>query len=121
MLLRPRLVIALLLSLSLSLLAAWVMAQEGGVVPQPTEPPRETTATPSGNYVSVDARLAYVRSGPGRSYDILGQLVPGQRVVPVSRDVSGNWILIRYKDEDQALMALPGLRATWCVGLTLSA
>jgi len=98
---RARLILAFILIDLLGGLITWALAQ--GQDPTPSDDGLQVpaSATPIGNYVAVEARLAYVRSGPGRDYATLGQLKPGQLVVPISRDTSGDWILILYRDEAQ--------------------
>lgn len=56
------------------------------------------TLTPDGSWVDVGERGAFVRSGPDYSYPELGTLQSGAIVEPVSRDVNGAWVLIRFED-----------------------
>lgn len=56
------------------------------------------TETPTGDYILVNAQSAYVRAGPGRTYLRLGQLYGGDPVVPVGRDETTDWIMIRFAD-----------------------
>jgi uncharacterized protein YraI len=44
-----------------------------------------------------------VRSGPGTTYDSLGQMDAGVKVQVVARDVSGSWFLIIYPASSQGL------------------
>jgi len=75
---------------------------EPDVTPFADAPPSATpfilTPTPPANYVDVDAGSAFVRAGPGRGYLRLGQLLPGEPVEPVSRNLDGSWIMIRFVD-----------------------
>ncbi|MGB1288699.1 MAG: SH3 domain-containing protein [Aggregatilineales bacterium] len=52
--------------------------------------------------ISGDAETALVREGPGRGYPKLGELPPGARVDPVSRNADTSWMLIRYSNEETA-------------------
>lgn len=58
------------------------------------------TFTPVGNWVQLDndAQSGFVRAGPGRTYLRLGQLFTGDVVEPVSQNVDGSWIMIRFGD-----------------------
>lgn len=55
------------------------------------------TETPTGDYVSVNARSAFIRAGPGRTYLRLGQVYPGDPLAPLSRNEDATWILIPYR------------------------
>lgn len=59
-----------------------------------------TESAPIGFVLLEGADVAFVRSGPGRGYEILGELPPGQLVEPVSRNVNTDWIMIRYEDTE---------------------
>lgn len=59
------------------------------------------TATYSASYVDIDAEYAYIRSGPARSYEIVGQIAPGELIeIPIGRTDDSEWILFQYEDED---------------------
>lgn len=78
------------------------------VLPPNVTPTASASATPApavaedsplvGSVLLNDADRAFVRSGPGRGYSRLGQLMPGALVEPVSRNEDGSWIMIRFKD-----------------------
>src|SRR5262249_15512589 len=62
--------------------------------PVPTSTPT-LTFTPT---VSVVIGLdVYVRGGPGRQYVPVGHLVLGDKVTPLSRNATADWVLITYK------------------------
>jgi uncharacterized protein YraI len=63
--------------------------------PAPAVPEDSTLA---GFVLLNDADRAFVRSGPGRGYSRLGQLMPGALVEPVARNEDGLWIMIRFRD-----------------------
>ncbi len=73
-----RLIIVLILTL-LSASLAWA---------------QEPTPTPLGSYVI--GRDIYVRSAPTEQSLPVGRLVAGDRVYPLNRSQSGNWVLIQY-------------------------
>lgn len=59
------------------------------------------TASPAQGFVLPgDADRAFVRSGPGRGYGSLGQLLSGTLVEPFARNEDTSWILIRYKNAE---------------------
>lgn len=64
----------------------------------PTRTPFIFTPTPPGNWINVGPRGAFIRSGPGLTYGILGELVDGDPVAPFGRDEDTDWILIRFGD-----------------------
>lgn len=64
-----------------------------------TATPFIPTETPLANYVLIDANTAYVRAGPGRTYERIGQLTAGAFVEnPVGRNENSTWILFHYGD-----------------------
>lgn len=63
-----------------------------------TATPFFPTETPTGNYVRVTVNSAYIRAGPSVNYPRLTQLLPGDAVDPVGRNVDTSWILIRLGD-----------------------
>lgn len=68
------------------------------VSPDPTTTPFIPTATPPSNYVNVGERGAFVRVGPGLTYDVRGYLLDGDAIDAVGRSESTDWILIRFED-----------------------
>ncbi len=77
-------------------------ALEAGITPSPsgvTNTPFFPTSTPADNYISVSAVSAYVRSGPGRTYLRLSQLLPGTIIEPVGRNADSSWVLLRLPDD----------------------
>jgi uncharacterized protein YraI len=72
-----------------------------------TQPLRLLSPTPAAaqGFVLVSDSVALVRSGPTRGYPRLGQLNPGALVEPVSRNQTGDWILIHFPDP---ITNLPG-------------
>jgi len=75
---------------------------EADLTPSPfpgliTATPFIPTPTPAGNYVLVNANSALIRSGSGRTYSRLGQLLPGAPVEPLGRSADTEWILIRFQ------------------------
>ena len=74
----------------------------GDITPTPlveiTNTPFIPTSTPQGNYANPEtAQSVYVRAGPGRNYLRLGQLRPGETVIPVARNEEITWIMIRFQ------------------------
>ena len=74
--------------------------------PLPTIDPNILSATPVIqtptqilSYVLIEAENAFIRSGPGRSYDVVGQ-IPSQGTItyPVGRTEDADWILFQYND-----------------------
>jgi len=76
--------------------------------PLPTVDPAVLSATPfiptatrMFSFVVVDVDGAFVRSGPGRTYDIIDVIPPDYRIEnPVGRDEETNWILFQYTADD---------------------
>lgn len=64
----------------------------------PTPPSFLPTATPSESYVFITAGSAFIRAGPGQGYLRLGQLLNGDLVEPVGRNVNASWVMIRFED-----------------------
>ena len=77
-----------------------------GITPTPvatlTATPFTPTEEPPIGFILLNdgATSAVVRSGPGRGYQMLGELISGELVVPVSRNSDNSWILIRFADEE---------------------
>ncbi|MBN2305718.1 MAG: SH3 domain-containing protein [Anaerolineae bacterium] len=69
-------------------------------IPQPQyyNTPGGPTQTPNRSWVRVDTEGAYVRSGPGRGYVVIGSLFIGDVIDPVAHDEALDWVLIRYGD-----------------------
>ena len=63
-----------------------------------------TTSSGSGT-VSVTSDYLNVRSGPGTSYDILGQLSGGQSVQTAGQSTDGAWWKISYNGQDAYIYA----------------
>jgi uncharacterized protein YgiM (DUF1202 family) len=53
------------------------------------------TETPTGNWIDVGEMGAFVRTGPGLTYSIYGELQDGTTVIPVGRTSDSTWILLR--------------------------
>ncbi len=73
------------------------------ITPSPPVTPTFVMLTPTesagqGFVLPGDADRAFVRSGPGRGYESLGQLLSGTLVEPFARNEDTSWILIRYKN-----------------------
>ena len=76
--------------------------------PLPTIDPAILSATPviftptrSVNYVLIDADKAYIRSGPGRTYDVIGQILSEESIeYPIGRTEDSVWVLFQYEDEN---------------------
>lgn len=65
----------------------------------PSATPRfVATNTPDANWVNVGEEGAFLRSGPGQRYQVVGFLYAGALVEPVSRDIDNGWVLIRTAD-----------------------
>jgi len=59
------------------------------------------TATRIISFVYTDIDGAFVRSGPGRTYNILDVIPPDTRIEnPVGRDADTDWVLFQYVDEE---------------------
>ena len=63
------------------------------IAAQTTPTPEPTSIPPYSVVVGADI---YVRGGPGRQYPPVGQLVLGEVVRAVSRNLDGDWVLIIY-------------------------
>lgn len=60
------------------------------------------TATRLSSFVLIDAENAFIRSGPGRTYDILGQISSGTPIEnPIGRSENNEWVLFQYEDEER--------------------
>jgi len=76
--------------------------------PLPTIDPAILSATPfiptptrTISFIITDIDGAFIRSGPGLTYNIFDVLPPDYRIEnPVGRDEDTNWILIQYIDND---------------------
>lgn len=82
-------------------LSAFTMAarvQAGPLEQHPTVSIPTVTGTPRGAYITVpiDQQLIYVRSGPGRSYPIIGILVTGDTTGALAFSAQGEWVEIIY-------------------------
>ncbi|NWG17339.1 MAG: SH3 domain-containing protein, partial [Chloroflexi bacterium] len=75
------------------LVLAWCLVTGMGVRAQ-TIPTLTPTPTPTAS--EIIAEDVIVRGGPGRDYPRVGRLTLGRYVFPVSRDETGDWVLIRY-------------------------
>ncbi|MBW4436098.1 MAG: SH3 domain-containing protein [Pleurocapsa minor GSE-CHR-MK-17-07R] len=65
----------------------------------PSATPRfAATNTPNANWVNVGEEGAFLRSGPGQRFPVVGFLDAGALVEPVSRDIDNGWVLIRTAD-----------------------
>jgi len=74
------------------------------ITPSPVGPPTNTpffpTNTPSAPYIDlVDADVAIVRAGPGRTFLYLGVLRPGDEIEVVGRNENASWLMIRFAYE----------------------
>lgn len=56
----------------------------------------EPDATPTPDASSVIQEDIFVRGGPGRDYLPVGKLLAGDRVRPLSRNATSDWVLIAY-------------------------
>src|SRR5215813_2994258 len=84
----------LLFAFGLFMVACALIAAQTTPTPVPTSTPT-LTFTPT---VSVVIGLdVYVRGGPGRQYVPVGHLVLGDKVTPLSRNATADWVLITYK------------------------
>jgi uncharacterized protein YraI len=68
---------------------------EAGSNNPPTETPLPPSATPSLPNGTVTAQIN-IRTGPASSFDSLGLLNPGDRVLITGRTLNGNWLQIEY-------------------------
>jgi len=60
--------------------------------------PGGPTYTPNANWVDVGVDGAFVRSGPGQGYSVIGTVFTGDVVDPVAHDTEVDWVLIRFGD-----------------------
>ncbi|MEB2286621.1 MAG: SH3 domain-containing protein [Anaerolineae bacterium] len=60
--------------------------------------PGGPTYTPNANWVDVGVEGAFVRSGPGQGYSVIGTVFTGDVVDPVAHDADEDWVLIRFGD-----------------------
>lgn len=60
--------------------------------------PGGPTYTPNANWVDVGVDGAFVRSGPGQGYSVIGTVFTGDVVDPVAHDADVDWVLIRFGD-----------------------
>ncbi len=77
------------------LLIAMLIFSIGLMLVEAQLPDAEATPTPA--LSSVIREDIFVRSGPGRQYIPVGQLVQGDRVRPAARNTAGDWVLILYR------------------------
>jgi len=68
------------------------------VPPTPTVTPTITpTATPEGVYAIVQSARLNVRTGPGLTYDVIGQLQAGDVVFPVGANADFSWLVVPFR------------------------
>lgn len=60
--------------------------------------PGGPTYTPNANWVDVGVEGAFVRSGPGQGYSVIGTVFTGDVVDPVAHDADEDWVLSRFGD-----------------------
>jgi hypothetical protein len=59
------------------------------------------TATRFVSYVSIESDKAFIRSGPGRTYDIVGQILAEDAIeYPVGRTEDSEWVMFQYEDDE---------------------
>lgn len=58
--------------------------------------PGGPTYTPNANWVDVGVDGAFVRSGPGQGYSVIGTVFTGDVLDPVAHDADEDWVLIRF-------------------------
>jgi uncharacterized protein YraI len=84
--LKYRLALALIIIVISGMVAALVSAQ-------PTPEPTPTFSFRISSVIKIDI---FVRAGPGQQYLPVGALYAGDTVVPVSRNDSADWVMIKY-------------------------
>lgn len=72
--------------------------QAGPLEQHPTVSMPTVTGTPRGAYVTVpiDQKLIYVRSGPGRSFPVIGIMVTGESAGALALSEGGEWVQVIY-------------------------
>ena len=59
------------------------------------------TATRFVSYVSIETDKAFIRSGPGRTYDVVDQISAEDSIeYPTGRTEDSEWILFQYEDDE---------------------
>ncbi len=71
--------------------------------PQPTvapfTPTPDYTSTPQGVWGEVNSARLNVRTGPGTSYAVIGQLSAGETVLPIGANVDFSWLVIPFRGQ----------------------
>ncbi|HEX2905544.1 MAG TPA: ABC transporter substrate-binding protein, partial [Phototrophicaceae bacterium] len=65
-----------------------------GATPTPTP-----TATPEGVVATVSRAIQNVRSGPGLSYDVIGQLQQNEQVQVIGANLDFSWLVIQFRGQ----------------------
>lgn len=73
-------------------------AQAEPLFQHPTVSIPTVTGTPRGPFITVpiDQKLIYVRSGPGRSFPVIGILVTGETAPALATSAQGEWVQVTY-------------------------
>lgn len=81
--------------------------QAPSATPQPLTPtPEPATATPEPQQARVVADNAVnLRSGPGRTYPVIGQIRAGQELTIIARNASGDWWQLAWDGQGQGWVA----------------
>jgi hypothetical protein len=72
--------------------------QAGPLLQHPTVSMPTVTGPPRGPFITVpmDQKLVYVRSGPGRSFPVIGILVTGEIAPALATSAQGEWVQVTY-------------------------
>ncbi len=68
-------------------------------------PSRQASLAQGGVELTVTSAFLNVRSGPGTTYDIIGRLTCGQKVVADARTTDGSWYRINYNGRQAFVFA----------------
>jgi hypothetical protein len=95
-----KLFLILILSLTILFFSLNFSVKAENLLQQPTIIIPTVTGTPVGIMVIVNLDQPdpiNVRSGPGVLYNLIGVLLPGQKVPALGKSAGGDWVLIQYQ------------------------
>jgi hypothetical protein len=95
-----KLFLIIIFALSIIFFSLNVSVKAENLFQQPTVILPTVTGTPAGIMVIVNLDQPdpiNVRSGPGVLYNLIGVLLPGQKVPALGKSAGGDWVLIQYQ------------------------
>jgi hypothetical protein len=95
-----KLFLIIIFSLTILFLSLTFSVKAENLLQQPTLILPTVTGTPVGVMVIVNLDQPdpiNVRSGPGVLYNLIGVLLPGQKVPALGKSAGGDWVLIQYQ------------------------